>query len=212
MSEKTKILDEFRTYRTQVMNKSEQTAKTEYYNLKKFADWLGVTDFKKVDKRLMQEYFKTVRNLRVKNLIAIHMKTFYRWLLDLDKKKTPDNIKWFEYSSQRSIKKKHGFKNREQHFITKDEYLKLLEQSFDNTGQERGLWEIFYLSGCRRGEILGLKRSDIAIDDNENVTISVNGKTGPREVPIPEHPKHFLRWYHNHPNKEKDASMWISYS
>jgi ribosomal protein L40E len=65
-------------------------------------------------------------------------------------------------------------------------------------------------SGCRIGEFLPLKRSDITFD-NFGIKFVVNGKTGTREVRIIKYQKEFKEWLEVHPLKHQDDFfVWVS--
>lgn len=65
-------------------------------------------------------------------------------------------------------------------------------------------------SGCRIGEFLPLKRSDISFDEH-SAQIHVSGKTGSRRVRLtPAASVALATWLDVHPNKDSDAPVWIN--
>ena len=65
-------------------------------------------------------------------------------------------------------------------------------------------------SGCRIGEFLPLKRDDITFD-KYSAQIIVSGKTGSRRVRLtPAASVALAAWLDVHPNKDRDAPVWIN--
>ena len=86
MPNNEQLIGEYVTYRKLVLKRSPKTAELEKYNLKKLAKFIGKTKFRDVDEKSMQSFFATIDNLRSKNTIAVHIRTYYRWHLGLKKR------------------------------------------------------------------------------------------------------------------------------
>lgn len=74
-----------------------------------------------------------------------------------------------------------------------------------NSPRMRALLSITYESGCRKGEIFSLRLKDIQVHD-EYWTLSVEGKTGTRTIPIMNSIPQLRAWIQQHPDRENDNS------
>ena len=190
--------------------KAQNTLKTYQTTLRKLADFLKNRSFKEATKEDLIEFFNQSEfTPTVKNVTASRIILFYRWLFDLDRKDIPDNMKWFEYASTKQIEKESDPEELSKQLITRDEYLAIQEHVLDDSGQEKALWEMYYLSGGRLSEVLHMKIKDVDLDRRQ-ITLK-KSKTVPRKVTLPEAPEHLPRWLGNHPFKhDKDNALWIS--
>lgn len=81
-----------------------------------------------------------------------------------------------EYKMQ--IKKKRKLPEE---ILSIDEVKKIIV--FANNLRNRAILSLLYDLGCRPGELLNLKNKDITFDEN-GLTISLDGKTGMRKIPV----------------------------
>lgn len=85
--------------------------------------------------------------------------------------------------------------------VTHEEFTKLLNGT--SSPSTRALIALTYESGCRKGEILGIKLKDITRRENHWVII-VSGKTGERAVPIVSSIPYIKAWIQQHPDRHNE--------
>jgi len=208
------VIDKYAYHREFVMNKANSTANNEKRTLMKLANFLRNIEFKDATKKNIQDFFAKDITVNSRDLYAGHIIVFYRWLLNLDELERPEVMKWFKFLTQDQKDRLKDPNAKEKYFITREEYDKLLDSSFEALGQEQALWECMFLSGGRPNEIVNMKLNDVK-EDNGNITVTLKkSKTIPRNVPLPE-PAHLLyRWVQNHPlrDKEENPALWLSLS
>lgn len=74
--------------------------------------------------------------------------------------------------------------------------------------RDKALIHVLYESGCRVGEIAGLKIKHVSFDTYGALLI-VNGKTGMRRVRLVASIHHLSTWLEHHPwRKDPDAPLW----
>lgn len=138
----------------------------------------------------------------------IAIKKFWRWLKNPDL--SPDILKEMPFPPEVSwIRRKKG-KNTllPKDILTPEEINKMA--SLTSNLRDRAFILCLFGSGCRIGEFLCLKRSDIEFD-KYSAHILVNGKTGPRRVRLtPAGSVALANWLDIHPNKARDAPVWIN--
>lgn len=194
------------------LKKSSIKLKNEYATLEHLGHFLGDKTFDQATEKDLQQFFDGIDNLGTRDIKGLRITQFYRWLNKLDKKDKPEVMKWFEFSSsdQRERNKDPDVKK---YLITPEEYRQIITASGDAHGMWQALWETYYLSGGRLGEIHGMIIKDVRIVDGNVSIIITHSKTKPREIPLPEKPNLLLRWMNNHPLKNNPHSpLWISYT
>lgn len=131
----------------------------------------------------------------------ISLKKFYKWLRNCEDD-YPDEVRWIKAG------KKGGRKLPPENFLTEEE-IKSLAESTQNL-RDRALILILYESGCRVGEILGLKVGDVRFDQY-GVVLFVDGKTGQRRVRIIFSSPALAEWLNHHPAaSDQRAPLWTS--
>lgn len=206
------VIDKYISYRNS-LRKSEHTLTNEELILNRFGAFLGSKDFKDATENDMQRFFNGIKALSSYDLFGIKIIGFYRWLLKLEKKERPANMKWFEHTSKEQKERQSDPEGVKKYFVTPEEYKTILEENNDVFGMWQGLWETYYLSGGRLSEVQGMKIKDVKIKENNVSIILRQSKTIPREVPLCQRPELLIRWLGNHPNRDNpDANLWISLS
>jgi len=80
------------------------------------------------------------------------------------------------------------------------------------TFMDRACWDVLYESGFRPGELLSVKLKHVK-DEEDGITISVDGKTGARPVLLLTCKPNLTKWLKNHPLKDDpEAPLWIKTS
>lgn len=143
-------------------------------------------------------------------------KEFCVWLEDRDERHFSDELKvrmqaqqFYKYVAKIKVKTKR-LKVTENHVITDVMCNKLVEAC--NHLRDRAFIKLLHETGARAGEILGIKLGDIEIKEN-SAEIQVDGKTGPRPIPIAQSVPLLTQYMNLHPMKNnKDAYLWLSIS
>lgn len=130
------------------------------------------------------------------------IKRFYKWLRNSEDD-YPVEVKWIR------AKRNNNHKILPEHLLTEDEVKKLAETCQNQ--RDRALILVLYETGCRVGEILTLKVSDVQFDTHGAIMI-LKGKTGPRRVRIIFSAKALSEWLNHHPTRlDSDAPLWTSF-
>jgi integrase len=204
-------IDKYIAFR-RALNKSSITLKNENATLQHLGDFIGEKTFDQINEEELQQFFTNIDNLGTRDIKGLRITQFYRWLNKLDKHEKPQVMKWFEFSSsdQRERNKDPDVKK---YLFTPEEYRTIITASGDAHGMWQALWETYYLSGARLGEVHGMRIKDVKIVDGNVSILVIDSKTIPREIPLTEKPNLLLRWFNNHPHKNlPDSPLWISHT
>jgi integrase/recombinase XerD len=113
-----------------------------------------------------------------------------------------------EFLEPLNIKVKIERKNPNDLF-TKDEIDRMIN-SADNT-RDQAILAVLAESGCRVGEFISSRISDVKQTDDFVFLTFRRGKTGLRTVPLKESIIYLNRWLENHPLKNNpNAALWVS--
>jgi len=172
------------------------------YCLKRLSKMLN-KPFGQADKEniisLMGELEATKYAEHTKYDFKVVLKMFYRWLLGNDED-FPSLIKWLKPKIRNKKSK------LPEELITEEEVLKLVNAA-DNL-RDKAMVLILYESGCRIGELLGLKMKNISFD-KYGAVLRVEGKTGSRRVRIISSVSALSTWINNYANSENpEAPLW----
>ena len=75
--------------------------------------------------------------------------------------------------------------------------------------RDRAMYKVLYESGARAGELISLKIKDIKFVEN-GVRVSLDGKTGPRQILLVESERYLRTWLSKHPNRDqRNAPLWV---
>jgi len=134
-----------------------------------------------------------------KSTYIVQIRKFFKWLYQDE---NPQVIKGLVAPKSKTVKKKFS------DMLTEDEIQKLVDSYPDP--QHKALVAVLYDSACRVGELVGLKRRDV-VCNNGLWTISVDGKTGVRNIPLTLSTIYLEPWFNRyHPSKNDDAPLFIS--
>jgi integrase len=90
--------------------------------------------------------------------------------------------------------------------LTEQEVRRLIDAC--ETQRDRALIHTLYESGCRAGELLGLRIKDIQFDEYGCIAL-VKGKTGPRRIRLIDATPDLQLWVNMCPDREnQDAPLW----
>lgn len=132
------------------------------------------------------------------DLSKIYIKKFFKWLYRSEN--CPDVVKWIKVAN-------HKKRTLPEDILTPAN-VKALIDATDNL-RDRALLSVLYESGCRLGEIIGLKQKDVE-PDQYGVIIRVTGKTGPRRLRLINSAPDLVMWLNNHPHKGSTMPVFNS--
>jgi len=125
------------------------------------------------------------------------IRRFFKWL-----KGDKSPAAWIKVS------KKVGDNKLPEDLITEDEVKRMIEAA--SNARDRAIIAFLYDSGCRIGELGGLKIKNITFDQYGAVVV-VAGKTGARRVRVTFAASYVTAWLDVHPHKKKpDAFVFIN--
>lgn len=168
-----------------------------------FTKWYQYKDLKQITRDDIENYIiyrKGIVSPETVNSDLIVGRMFFSELLD---KPTADML----YDGIR-IKVNHFSPVRDEELLTDEEIKRMLSAA--HTERDRALIAVLYASGCRCGEILGLKLKDVMFSQY-GVSLHVNGKTGERDVDLFVGVAELKSWYNVHPFRDDPNSLlWLS--
>ncbi|MCK5343189.1 MAG: tyrosine-type recombinase/integrase, partial [Candidatus Heimdallarchaeota archaeon] len=88
------------------------------------------------------------------------------------------------------------------------EEIRTLVDAADNP-RDRCLIFVLYESGCRAGEIVGIRQKDIEIKKT-HATVIVNGKTGARKIVLINSIGDLIHWMNVHPKKDINGALFVN--
>jgi integrase len=219
----TKIIEDYLSYyKAKKPNHSERTIRSIKSSLEHLASFLqDKTSHKTLkpapNERIMLNFFndRYYVPLGSYNLMGQNIIPFYRYVNKVGKHSRPKNMDWFESTSERTKKRLRDPHRKEKLLLTIEEYEEIMRYSKDFYGQNKAIWETYYLSGFRPEELQSMTINDVneIIDENNNAVVWIScpkSKTYPREICLPEYPENLMRYLGNHPLKnKKDAPLWF---
>ena len=129
----TEIINVYLQYKKTSKVITERSLRNIKETLKKLADFLKQKSIKKADKEDLIGFFSDEKRVKIKSrdTYANHIIPFFRWVNDLDKHTRPDNMKWFDYTTQRAKRKQIDPNRKEKYLISRNEYEKILSYIHD---------------------------------------------------------------------------------
>ncbi|MBF8294206.1 MAG: hypothetical protein HW389_751 [Bacteroidetes bacterium] len=128
------------------------------------------------------------------------LKYFYRWLRDTEE--FPPEVRWLKTTAKATAKKLPS------DLLTPDEVIKLINTA--DSPRDRAFIATLYESGCRVGELGGLRVKDIQFD-KYGAILTVDGKTGMRRVRVVAAAPFLASWLSFHPQRQdREAFVWIT--
>ena len=167
---------------------------------------LAIIFKKDFDRATKGELKKLVAEFESKNLsdwtkhdYKVTLKKFYKWLAGSEE--YPDKIRWLKTTMKNSNHKLPS------ELLTEEDIDKLVKATFN--ARDKAFIRVLYESGCRIGELAGLKIKNIQFDDY-GAQLIVDGKTGMRRIRIIASAPALATWLDNHPDKEDpDSYVWV---
>lgn len=196
--------------------------------LKEYRDYLvseGITygrvgkylsDLKKASE-LLGKKFRTANEHDIRRIVSVFEKNekyspwskrdfkiairkFYTWLRGM--REYPLEVSWMK------VHKKINNARTHEDMLTEEEVKKLIEHA--RTVQERAFISTLYESGCRIGELIFIKISQVKFD-SYGAQLFVTGKTGFRGVRVVSCGPYLTEWMNRHPFKDDPkAYLWTN--
>ena len=135
-------------------------------------------------------------------MYQVRLKRFYQWLYGMEDKQYPENVIWIK------LRRMSNHRKLPEDILTKEEIKKMYELANDT--RDRALVHVLYESGCRIGELLGMRIKDVRFDQY-GAAINVDGKTGERRLRLITSAPDLQNWIEHHPSKDEPKSpVWVT--
>jgi integrase/ribosomal protein L40E len=128
----------------------------------------------------------------------IYIRKFFKWLYK--SRDFPEIVEWINLQKNRKRKLPEDI-------LTPGEIKMMIDAAGDNL-RDRALVAALYESGCRLGEIAGIKLKDVT-SDQYGIVIIVHGKTGDRRVRLIDSVPDLIQWLNVHPNRGGDKPLFV---
>lgn len=152
----------------------------------------------------LKDYFTRFPHLKPSslNIKKSTIKSFYKWLNgDED---YPEIVRWIK------IKYSNSSDRLPESVLTPIEVKQIIDAA--HRMQHKTLIAVLYDTGCRLGELVGMKLNEIQHDQNGSFII-INGKTGKRIARFIHSSPYLTKWLEHHPlrnDKSKNVPLWVS--
>ncbi len=192
--------EKFLSYLQAIKNASVHTLRNYGMDLADFQGFTQVTDIKSVDKRMIRGYLTHLNQKQVTKRTILRrlsaLRSFFKYLL----KEGAISHNPLEEIDAPKLEKTIPSP------LTYEEIERLFQQPDTQTYlgfRDRTIMELFYSSGLRISELVGLNRSDF---DATNLTLRVRGK-GKKErvIPITKNAAAWINSYLGHPERTLDS-------
>lgn len=163
----------------QAQGRDTKTLIKHLYCLKVFVDFAeGKVDFKALTRKDIEKIIAKLESSDYKpetkrNVKAV-VKGFWKHAFGQDEF-YPEPIRWIKTTTRRKDKLMPDG------ILSEEDIMKLLDVA--NNVRDKAIIATLFDSGIRVGELLSMKRKDVDLEGNP-AHIVVNGKTGPRRIPI----------------------------
>ena len=162
--------------------------------------WVNM-DFKEMTEEDIKELVRKIEQMNYTEQTKLDhkkvIKKFFKWLDGNDRR-----VKWIKTWMNRNNNKLPD------ELLNKDDIWKLIKACYNV--RDKAVISVLWESGCRVGELLGMRIKSVQFDDKGAVII-VHGKTGSRRLRLVSSVPHLSNWLEHHPRKDDpEAPLWIS--
>jgi integrase/recombinase XerD len=178
------------------------TARVLFYlnRLWNIARWVD-KDFNEMTEEDLKELVRKIGQMNYKELTKLDhkkvIKKFFKWLDGDDRK-----VKWIKTWMN------NGKEKLPEELLNKEDIQSLIKACYNV--RDKAVISVLWESGCRVGELLGMKIKNVQFDEKGAVII-VYGKTGSRRIRLVSSVPHLSNWLEHHPHKEDpEAPLWVS--
>ena len=203
-----------RYMRERNIDKSKHTLKIDNLVLRTFSRYVK-KPFREVTKDDVMDFFDAMRTGKITSqygryggytieLYKSQIKKFFKWLYDFEiTQKVPEQVAWIKLN----VKKAYKHKTKAD-ILTLEEIEQFIEAA--KTPRNRAIISVLFDSACRISEFTNLSVGDVIQEGNE-ISVCVDGKTGQRTIPLNNSTKYLLEYLENHPYKQlRTAPLWLS--
>ena len=172
------------------------------FDARKICEWLG-KDFSQASpediKAVVAHIGSSDYANPTKRDLKITLKKLYRFAKGA--KDYPEEVAWIRPSNG------NGRRKLPEDLLSPENVGKMISST--ESAKERAIVSTLFESGCRVGEILGMKIKHIK-PANPGVQIMVDGKTGPRRIRLVSSEPYLKEWLNKHPEKGNPESfVWL---
>ncbi len=187
----------------QAQGKDTKTLIKHLYCLKIFiASAEGIVDFKSMGRKDVERIIANVESSKyspeTKRNVKSIVKGFWKHAFGEDEF-YPESVRWIKTTTKR--------KDRimPEQLLTEGDVLKMLEAA--NNARDKAIIAVLFDAGVRVGELLNMKRKDVDLESNP-AHIVVNGKTGPRRIPILFSVPYLAAYLNEQKMRKPDEYLW----
>lgn len=164
--------------------------------------WLGMNlqDVKKEDmKRLVGEIERSDYMEWTKHDYKVTIKRFWKWLRQTEDT-YPEEVRWIKTTMRNSRSK------LPEDLLSQEDVRKLIESAVNF--RDKALISFLYESGCRIGEVLGMKIKDVTMEEPA-CAVRVSGKKGSRRILVVDSTPYLANWISHCENRDDpDSYLW----
>lgn len=158
--------------------RNDKTIAKHLYCLKMFLKGFEGKNFKNASRKDIEHALIYINGLSIseqtKVNVKISIKFMYKQIFG-NGDYYPEQVAWV----RTTLAKKNRLLPED--ILTEDEILKMVDAA--NNVRDKAIISLLYDSGIRAGELLSMRKKDVNLN-TEIAHITVNGKTGPRKIPI----------------------------
>ncbi len=182
--------------------RNNKTIAKHLYCLKMFLRGFEGKNFKNASRKDIEKALIYINGLEIseqtKVNVKISIKFMYKQIFG-NGDYYPEQVAWV----RTTLAKKN--KLLPEDILTEDEVLKMIEAA--NNIRDKAIIGLLYDSGIRAGELLSMRKKDVNLN-TELAHITVNGKTGPRKIPIMFSVPMIAQYLNLIKDKKPDDNLW----
>ena len=202
LPEQLRILEEF-DRDNKLNGLSSETCKNKLKEMLVFCSKVQ-KQFDKVTIEDIKNYFSEYSYLKPSSLTVKKtlIKSFYKW--KNGNEEYPELVRWIK------VKYSNSSDRLPESVLTPAEVKQIIDAA--TCIQHEALVAVLFDTGCRLGELVGMKLNEIQNDAN-GAFITINGKTGKRIARFIHSMPYLSLWLEHHPlrnDKSKEVPLWVS--
>jgi integrase len=187
----------------QAQGRDTKTLVKHLYCLKVFVDFAeGKVDFKTLKRKDIERIIAKLESSDYKPETKRNVKTvvkgFWKHALGQDEF-YPEPVRWLRTTLRRKDRL------QPEGILTEEDVMKMLDAA--NNSRDKAIIATLFDSGVRVGELLGMRKRDIDLEGSP-AHLVVNGKTGPRRVPILFSVPYLAAYLNEQKLRKPDEYLW----
>jgi integrase/ribosomal protein L40E len=187
----------------QALGRDTKTAIKHLYCIKIFLKFTeGRIDFKNATRKDIQKIMAKIESSdyspETKRDVRAVVKGFWKHAFGEDEF-YPEPVRWIRTTQKR--------KDRimPEQILSEEDILKMLDTA--NNARDKAIIATLFDAGIRVGELLSMKRRDVDLESNP-AHITVNGKTGPRRIPVLFSVPYLAAYLNEQKLRKPDEFLW----